>query len=353
MEDRTPDASEGLPASPNFVPYNPYAVAAPPPAAVAAAVAQPLAQERAIPYNYGAAGGLLRPLLVSEILDRSFALYRRHASRFLAILGLAYVPYIIINTFLIQWFTSWSLNTGLNDPQFTRSPEFINSLGRIYAGLGLYFGLSLLLGVLLQIATAALIKSAAESYLGQPLTLRETYRYTFGRLGSLLGWLALVSLALAAAGLGVLCLFAGPVAAFFLAPFYLVSLQVLVIERLGPLSALNRSRALIKNGAWGRSIGLWLLTILLSVLLNGGVRQLVNTLLQILLPTLDLNLTTAIGTVVSGVTSFLLEPVSVIAFTLFYLDLRVRQEGLDFDIALDRLRREQATPAAKAELGRV
>lgn len=352
MNEQPDQQAGGLPGRPDFVPYNPYAaptqqgVPLPP---LPSPPSPPMQQ--AAPLNYGAAGGLLRPLALNEILDRSFALYRLHASRFLAILGVAYIPFILVNTVLTTWFARFSNELGLNDSQFATRDDALSQLGRLYAGLGFYLLLTLALGLMLQLAAATLIKAVADSYMGETPSIGQAYRYMAGRFGSLLGWLGLLFLGLMLAGILILCLFAGPVAAFFLAPFYLVSLQVLVLERRGPIAAFSRSYQLVRNGGWGRSLGLWLLTILLSMLLTGGLGQLVGFLTQTFLPALDAASVQGVTTIVGGVIGYLLEPVSVIAFTLFYIDLRVRNEGYDFEVALNRLREPQKASDKQALVG--
>ncbi len=326
-----------IPSAGDFVPYNPYAASGSSVAAKSGNLAAPdynYATSIKPQVSYGAAAGDLRPLNISEMLDRSFALYRSNFATFLAILGIAYVPYLALDVIFNVWFLS-VVNGDVARFQSVSlfntyaTNDLISRLGHFYASLGVYLVALALINVFQQLASAALIYAAYERYHGREVSAGEAYRYIGGRIGAILGWVALVYLLFIAAGIS-LVFFIGVIAVPMLAPFFFVSLPALIIERVGPAQALQRSRALVGKGYWGMSIGLWLLTVLLIWLLTQGIGT-VLTLLLGLLPTLNATSVLALNLAFSGLLDFGLAPISIIAFTIFYLNLRVRIEAYDIE----------------------
>lgn len=331
--------TDNLPAAGEFVPYNPYggngdAVGGNGSGAASAASTYQYATSVKPQVSYGAAASDFRPLNISEMLDRSFALYRSNFTIFLSILGIAYVPYMVLDVLFKVLF----LSTVNNDvARFQNAPLFgtydynamISSLGHFYASLGLYVVALAVISVLLQVASAALIYAANERYHGREITIGSAYNYVSGRIGAMLGWIMLTYLLFLAAAIGLVFLI-GVVAVPIIAPFFFVSLPALIIERTGPGQALQRSRELVGKGYWGMSIGLWLLTVLLIWLLTQGIGTVLTVLLG-LLPGLNPTTMLAINLAFSGLLEFVLAPISIIAFTIFYLNLRVRIEAYDIE----------------------
>jgi hypothetical protein len=286
------------------------------------------------PFSYGAAASDFRPLNISEMLDRTFALYRTNFAAFLSILGVAYIPYLIMDViFKVWWLRTVTSDVtrfqGTSFSSYSQYNELIDSLAHFYTSLGLYILLLALINVLLQVASAALIYAAYERYHGREVTISEAYGYVAGRLGALAGWIVLVYLLFLVAGI-CLAFFVGVIVVPIMAPFFFVSLQVLIIERRGPTQALSRSRELVTKGYWGMSIGLWLLTILLVWLLDQGIGT-VLTLLLGQLPALNATTLLALNLAFTGLLDFVLAPISIIAFTIFYLNLRIRLEAYDIE----------------------
>lgn len=360
------DAAATLPAASDFVPYNPYAAngsapayagngnapAATPPATpgngnapafsgnggpATAAPAYAYSMSVRPPVSYGAAASDFRPLNISEMLDRTFALYRSNFASFLTILGIAYIPYLVMDVV----FKVWWLRTVTNDvsrfqstsfspyTEYSQYNDLINSLAHFYTSLGLYILLLAIINVLLQVASAALVYAAYERYHGREVTVGQAYGYIGERLGALVGWIVLVYLLFLAGGI-CLAFLVGVLAVPIIAPFFFVSLQVLIIERRGPSQALSRSREMITKGYWGMSIGLWLLTIMLVWLLDQGIGT-VLTLLLGLIPGLNATTLLALNLAFTGLLDFVLTPISIIAFTIFYLNLRIRLEAYDIE----------------------
>ncbi len=95
-----------------------------------------------------------------------------------------------------------------------------------------------------------------------------------------------------------------------------------------------RSRELVK-GYWWRTFGiLILLNILISVLASVAALPLALAGWGL---SGDLNILQAVNNIVKLLMSFLLYPLSLIATTLLYYDLRIRKEHLDIQQMVDNL----------------
>jgi len=111
---------------------------------------------------------------------------------------------------------------------------------------------------------------------------------------------------------------------------YSVALQALVLERTGPLTALRRSRRLV-SGSWWRVFGIGSLT----AIIVGVVSAIIRTPFQVLADALTKNLVhppvTAVIISTAGrvLADTITTTVAVGVLALLYVDLRIRQEGLD------------------------
>lgn len=141
----------------------------------------------------------------------------------------------------------------------------------------------------------------------------------------------------------VLAVVAVVLPAIYLATRWSVAGQALIGERCGISEALGRSWDLTAGYLW-RSLGyvslvgvlsllfLWLPLVLAGVLLGIAPAQWATSV-QTLIYAIALVLTT------------LWVPFSLIAFTLFYYDLRVRNEGFDLELQVAQLEQTTAPPA--------
>lgn len=123
-----------------------------------------------------------------------------------------------------------------------------------------------------------------------------------------------------------------PVAIFLFVMWVFVG-QAVVLEGDGPISALGRSRFLVK-GSWWRVFGIgvvyWLISIGLSI----------ATLIPVGLLGLFSDFAASI---VSTIASAAIAPIPFIGLTLLYIDLRVRNEGYTLRTLADQLRRANAS----------
>jgi MFS family permease len=217
------------------------------------------------------------------------------------------------------------------------------------------------------------VNEVARETLGEKLTLGSLWRLTRPRIGALIGWTVLVSVALAVvagvlAGIAVL-IFAGGRAMIGAGIAYSVIAvlgaivvfvwlntklalvpSAIVLERLSIGSSMARSWRLTQGFFW-KTLGVILLIGLIVyfvtqiittpiALIGGFVTVLVNptglgasssdpSVAQVFLSQLGLN---AISAVVTAVIGAVMAVVQSSAIALIYLDLRMRKEGLDLHL---------------------
>ena len=246
----------------------------------------------------------LRAMSVGEILDAAFTVYRE---RFGLLMGISIV-------FL-------GLPTLIN--------VYVELAGGVIAQPGPWFVAFLLSSLGWLPAAAGIIWVISESVLGRAPELGASMRLGLRRMGRLfVAGLAMYIVVL----LGFVALI---IPGVIIACGYAVVVQVAVLEDLGSATdALGRSWALTK-GYKGKAFALALAFIaIFSVpfIAAGAVAAFVPAL-------------AAPVTAAGQLLSFVVTPLFACVFTLFYYDLRVRQEGFD----LDHLSRELGlAPAARA-----
>ncbi|HVS08327.1 MAG TPA: hypothetical protein VMS76_00540 [Planctomycetota bacterium] len=200
---------------------------------------------------------------------------------------------------------------------------------------------AVLLPLLVQSLTVALVTVVVYGHMqGHRVGARTSLGLALRRAPALILASLLANVAIAAGMLA--CLVPGILLSWLL----MVAPAALVLERLGPIQALGRSSRLVR-GSFGRWIALMLtqfaLALPLSAVSGGldledvdrwtlehsGLAPLVYEILVVLLRAL----VTGVATAFAAVT-----------LTLFYIDCRVRREGFDLWMRLERLR-ERARPA--------
>jgi hypothetical protein len=289
----------------------------------------------------------LRPLSFGEILDGAFTLYRRNFVTFAVTALLPMAAMMIAMLVLGGGFVAAMTST---DPA---------------AMIGAAFG-GLLVIVLIAVAAmlvmwGGLTHEASQSYTGQPTSLGDGLRaglrsalpllaafvvagiagvvavMAMGFVGGILMAL-LGSMGGAAGTLGGFLMFALIFAAYLgIIGLLFAVAPAVVVERAGPLEALERSFTLAR-GALGRVIGLMLVTLVITYLpmaavlaVTGGFAQLVNPQAA---PTGAEFITQQVLSMGVGI---LTTPFMTAVIVLLYFDRRVRTEALDVQMMTDSL----------------
>lgn len=293
----------------------------------------------------------LRPLRLGELLDRAIRLYRANFLTFIGIIAAVYVPLMVLQTAASALMSS-SLFTAANP-----DPRDIFSNPGYWIGMGSTFILVFVQYVLVQgIATGALTRAVADSYLGKKTGILDAYR------GIGKSWLTLIGALL------LIGIFAFVLAVWWLVPcigwftglgmiLFLMAVisplvpPVVVLEDKGVMDAMERAWSLARRRFWP-VLGTIFILYLFSLIVVNGPATIANLALVNVFqsysgdPTMKLVLTSVIQGLVSLVFVLIYYPLQMTAFTLIYFDLRVRTEG--FDLAILTLQTSEATDLSQA-----
>jgi hypothetical protein len=243
----------------------------------------------------------IRELKIGEILDQAVNLTKDHFGVLLGITGVLLIPYGVISGLIVV--------SMIPKPPPNPTPEqtMAVSLGVVRTTLPV---LLVRLSIITPITNAALIYAIAKAYLAKPISVRESFKLALQRILPLIGTWILVGL-IVMGGL-ILCLVPGILAAFWFA----LATQVVVIEGVGGLAAMKRSKQLMAG-----NIGtLFVLGLLLGVIGIGF------TIVLALIP--EPHVRVIVSSILVGVVTVFGSAVIVV----FYFSCRCKHE--QFDLAL-------------------
>jgi hypothetical protein len=256
---------------------------------------------------------------VGDILDRGLKLLLSRLPLFYGISLIALSP-IILFQMLVPW---W---------QASGSDSVLGTVA--FGGFA-----AIILTVILQpVASAAFVYVVGQEFVDRKVSIGEALSVAFSRFGPLFGTTLLAGLIIF---LGFLCFV---IPGIYFSLVYTFIGQIVVLERLSGMPALNRSKSLIK-GYIGRTFGImflvsiisWIVTYLLAIGLEAvlpaheivprasrfgtmayAVPKFPNVLIHVL---------------VIQLASILMQCYLSVCQTLLYLDLRIRKEGFDLEVA--------------------
>jgi hypothetical protein len=274
----------------------------------------------------------LRPLSVGEILDRTFTLYRTH---FLLFLGISAIPHIFLLIPNITQIFFLYPDTPSGGPA--------NLVAHWGAGTIVFAFLGGIVGLIAYVfAQGASVTAVSELYMGRSITISESYRRVFSKLGRLILIIVLAFLSIIAGFL--LFIFPG----IYLMCRLLVTIPSALIENLGATTSMSRSFELTKNNA-GRAF----LIILLYYALAFAAAALFAAPFQVMMLITAAKshpeslrtwmILTQIGSMIATV---LVKPIVTIAGAILYYDLRVRKEAFDLQMMMNPLGRASAVPSS-------
>jgi len=304
---------------------------------------------------------ILRPLSTSELLDRTFHLYRNN---FLMFLGIAAVPQVGVFALRVSD-TLWLHHTIPN--------RMARAAGLYLAGF-----------IAIQVCHAATASAVSNLHLGHGASIWSAYRSAKSSLPRVVG-IALVAFALPfilgilvglvafaisvglVAGFDVFTPGAGPwigiTATFILfvaAPLFSITwwvrwslvVPITVLEGGGLRSSMRRSRALTEGRRW-RLFVMYVLVVGLTwtvvVLLQAPFYAMIEWH-GFLRPARISSIAAMVGASSNFASHSLVSPLLTIALTLIYYDERVRREGFDLQVMIAALERAPQNPAAAPAL---
>jgi len=266
----------------------------------------------------------LGEMTVGDILDRGLKLLFARLPAFYLINLLVLSPVILLQ--LVFPFVFDPTHGGA--PVNPLDPEVL--LGNTAESLAVV----LLTLVLQPIATAATLFVVMEEYKGNRVGIGQAFAYAFSRFFPLIGVSIVVGLMV---GVGfMLCCLPG----IYLAVIFAFVSQVVVLERAGVGDALTRSPALV-SGYWWRVFGvlflIGLINVVTQLVIGGGLGFVIPP--QELIPAENGVVVTfnpvnhVVVTLVIYLVGIVLTTYQTVCVILLYLDLRIRKEGFDLELA--------------------
>lgn len=303
----------------------------------------------------------LRPLTLADILDGMFELFLANWRVYVVALGVLLVPLNFITSYLTsEVYGGRGLIDQLSNPAgaeafFAGGPDFAPFIGLVAVWLvSAVFVTPFLNGVACRVA--------AEGYEQRQAATGDVLRSTLRRYGALIGVTVLVVVIVVAvfalpgllvygavvsesaplgAAAAVLMVVAG-VGSIFLLVRLSLSYAVVIVERVGSVTALRRSFRLVGGRLWRTA---------LTLFLAGIVSALVAYIMSLPFSVPGQLFGSWAGVVFSGaggvIIALLTTPLAANAQTLLYFDGRVRREGYDLDV----LSRQLAAAGAEQPLG--
>ncbi len=238
----------------------------------------------------------IRAMQLSEILDMGFRLLRNHFALLIGIAAVIYVPMGIFQT----WIESWVETSAASASEF--------DLG-LFALSVLAFAITY--SIVAPLVSAAITYALGELYLGRPVTLGAAFRASLPRLLPLVGTSLLASLAI----LTGLLLFVIP-GLYLMLAFTLLT-QVIVLEDVAGMTALGRSRELLR-GNMLRAVGIVVVFFITTAVLSVSIG-----LAFALVPALD-----AVGSALAQALAFAYYSAVLV---VFYFEIRARKEAFDLE----------------------
>lgn len=314
----SPDQQPNQPNQPQQPPQPPPGYYAPPPPGP-----QPTIKPGVIP---------LRPLAVGEIVDGAITTMRRYPKLIIGAAAVVAAITQILGLVVQLPFLSDLSSVVAQDPNTLSQEQLVEQLTNTLTG---FVGGALISVVLAVIGTVFLsgfiTVIVGHAVLGKPVSFAQAWEEFKPRLLPLLG-ATLLSTLVISVGL-LLCIVPG----IWLWVLFALVTPALVLERCGVGAAFGRSKALV-NGAWWRTFGILLLTVVISwviswiISLPFGLMGAASTGFSDD-PTAALSVGSLVLSTIGGIiASTITLPFTSAVTVLVYVDRRMRSEGMDIEL---------------------
>jgi hypothetical protein len=292
----------------------------------------------------------LRPMSTGQVLDHTFALYRRNFLLFVGIACIGPAAYLIFQLLMV-------------------GSAVVPVGSQRTATAGLSFGFGVIAGVIVMlagmaIAHAATVKAVAAVYLGRKISIAAAYRSLSGRIWRVLGVFSLVML-ISGAAAGVIILLAvligtvavvggakagtagtvlgvivgigaavvGGLAAVAIYIRYSLAVQACVVEDVGVVASLKRS-AVLSKGSRSRILTVYFVFGVLSYIVAFGLGAIAAAGGALLHNPMLAMILIYVATFIAGALN---GPLATIGISLLYYDERIRKEAFDLQLMMSNL----------------
>jgi hypothetical protein len=305
----------------------------------------------------------LRPMSTGQLLDHTFALYRKNFLLFVGIAAVGPAAYLIF-----QLLTVGSAAV----PFGTRRT----------AAAGVSFGVGIIAGLVVMmagmaIAHAATVKAVAAVHLGRGTSIAGAYSALRGRIMRVLGVFLLVALISVAAAsviifvavmigtvaviggakagtagtvvgaiVGIAAAVVGGLVAIAIYVRYSLAVQACVVEDLGVTASLKRS-AVLSKGSRSRILAVYFVFGVLSYIVAIGLGAMAGAVGSLLHNRILAMILIYVSSFIAG---SLTGPLATIGSSLLYYDERVRKEAFDLQLMMSSLDAPGLPTAAPAQV---
>ena len=289
--------------------------------------------------------GRFRAQTFGELLDSTFSVYRRKFLTILAIAALFQLPYVALQSLVepspLARLQSLEQHTPATAAAAQQELSKMLGPGLVIFGIALVYYL-----LLIPLMEAATIQVVSGDYLDRPTNFAAALRGTRRRLWDLAG-LVLLEFGVAVVGPLFLILAFAVVGAGALAALLMVAwggyavvvlikmslgVPALILENLPPVAALRRSWRLTHGWFWRIALLYLVITIVSSV-----VSTVVAAPVSLLAGAAGSISAISAETLAGGLVNILTSPLTLIALTLVYYDIRIRREAFDIEMLAQSL----------------
>jgi hypothetical protein len=298
----------------------------------------------------------LAPMRAGQLLDGVFKLYRMHFGTLLPVVGLVVLP--VQAVVLVLELTTLETVQVAPGVVFEQPATWVTIASLVVQLL-----------VVTPFLTAAVVRTAADAYLGHEPSVGRSYRAALPRIHSILWVTLLTALAALASvvpgyavlvaapiggpsesafGLAIALILVGMIPAVFVYLRFSFGSSIVVVEDTRGTKALGRSWRLVRGLTW-KVLGVTLLVglIMFALFLVLGI---IFSLITI--PFLEEATFTggpgpgfyAISAVINALATVLVTPIFTLVSVLLYFDARIRKEGFDLAIMAQDLGERSPEP---------
>lgn len=314
----------------------------------------------------------LRPMSISQVLDRTFSLYKNNFVLFAGIAALPSVLILVGQLLVVLGAAAVAiLLASLGD---FGNPGVLEILGVIAVAIVGVIVFAALEFAATSLATGATVYAVSRTHLGHPVTIAESYRAVLPLIWRVIGITILISLIVGGTmlvcflvvggsivlgfvakdslftGLSFLigfCAFvATPILVVWLSCMYGLAVPACVVERATVLNSLGRSKFLSKQSR----LRIFLIYVLMAIL--GVVLVLVISIPDFIAtfaydgtPPLPFQVWSFVARFLA---STLATPIGTIAIVLIYYDNRLRKEAFDLQLMMESMGQAPALQGVSA-----
>ncbi len=253
-----------------------------------------------------------------ELIRRTFQIYRANFATIIGLVAFVTIPISLLNIIIAP-----QPATLLTSPTLTNTADMTPLL------------ISLLGFVQTILITAPLTYLVSEYLFNHKLTIGEAFSGVSHRFSQIGCGVLFIGFFIGIMGVFIMLLLIAFPPALIISGVLLhiiiatsaLMFPVLTLENIPPTAALSRSWSLGKRRFWA-TFGIGIVTALISLLIGSVLGTVISQILDSIAPNMNLNLQYLLLNIISDVISIFVVPISPIAFTLIYYDIRYKTEDL-------------------------